>query len=444
MKKYKKIILSVLAIFVVLIIVPFFIPMDTYLNKAEKMASESLGVPVTIKKAQLSFLPTPRINADAIVVGEHSDVTISHLSIIPGLLTIFSEQRVIDVKLSNVTIKKAALAIFGVLSQSSGNPSSSPVLIERLSINKLILDFPGTALPVTNVAITLNKNTMTAATISAVDGSLSAVATPKKGAQHISLKLKRFKLPTEMPLVLSTGEFDLWLKGSELDIPNFRVGLYGGIISGDAKLSWVNVWRTSGKFSIESISLKEPSRNANPNTYMTGFLSGNGTFSAAAKEASHLADAIQLKLPFTVKNGVLHGLDLVKAASLVLKQDNADGQTQFDAFSGQLNMRGSRYQLSNLKVSSGLLTAEGHVTISPSNALDGEVDVALKKSVGLVEVPLVVTGSLENPMVLPSKSALAGAVAGTAVLGPGVGTSLGIKASKSINKLKQLFGADED
>ena len=42
-------------------------------------------------------------------------------------------------------------------------------------------------------------------------------------------------------------------------------------------------------------------------------------------------------------------------------------------------------------------------------------------------------------MVLPSKIALAGALAGTAILGPGVGTSLGIKAGGVINKFKGLF-----
>jgi hypothetical protein len=30
------------------------------------------------------------------------------------------------------------------------------------------------------------------------------------------------------------------------------------------------------------------------------------------------------------------------------------------------------------------------------------------------------------------------------VLGPGVGTSLGIKASKSVDKIKSLFGAGDD
>ncbi len=45
-------------------------------------------------------------------------------------------------------------------------------------------------------------------------------------------------------------------------------------------------------------------------------------------------------------------------------------------------------------------------------------------------MPLVVSGTLSNPVVLPSKAAM---------FGPGVGTSLGIKAGGAIDKIKGLF-----
>jgi hypothetical protein len=68
------------------------------------------------------------------------------------------------------------------------------------------------------------------------------------------------------------------------------------------------------------------------------------------------------------------------------------------------------------------------------------VVVDVKNSLGLTAIPLDVSGTLSKPVVLPSKAAIAGAVAGTAILGPGVGTSLGIKAGGAIDKLKGLFG----
>jgi hypothetical protein len=93
-------------------------------------------------------------------------------------------------------------------------------------------------------------------------------------------------------------------------------------------------------------------------------------------------------------------------------------------------------------VSSGLIAADGGVKILPSKQLDGVVNVEIKHSVSLAAIPLQVSGTLDNPVVFPTKAAMAGAVAGTAVLGPGVGTSLGVKAGSAMDKIKGLFGGD--
>jgi len=93
-------------------------------------------------------------------------------------------------------------------------------------------------------------------------------------------------------------------------------------------------------------------------------------------------------------------------------------------------------------MSSGLLSGSGRVKINANKELDGTGEVALKRSISLVAIPLDISGTIENPVVLPSKAALAGAVAGTAILGPGLGTSVGIKAAGAIDKFKGLFQDD--
>jgi uncharacterized protein involved in outer membrane biogenesis len=53
LKKYKKFILGFVFVVAVLLIVPFFIPVDTYLRQAEEAASEALEVPVKIEGASM-------------------------------------------------------------------------------------------------------------------------------------------------------------------------------------------------------------------------------------------------------------------------------------------------------------------------------------------------------------------------------------------------------
>ena len=446
MKNMKKLGLVLLGFLTLLFVLPFLIPMSTYLEQAEKEVSDVLGAPVGLKKARLSFLPTPHVSVSDVVIGKGPAATAAELIITPTLGTLFSDQRIIDVQLKNVVLKKSALAVYDKLThQNKKDKAPSPVALRNLSVKHLRLNFSDTKLPVSDVYITLKNNNLDSAKVNTVDGKIKATLIPDGAEHHILLKINRWEMPTETKLMINAGEFDMRLKGSQLDITHYTMSLYDGEATGKATLSWSKAWQVNGDLTVKHLSLNKPSRLISPSTYMSGHLDGDGRFSSSAADAGQLADHLRADFKFTVNNGVLHGLDLIKAASLLVKQDAGGGETQFDQFSGKLRLAGRQYKLSNLDIRSGLLAANGHVKVTSGKKLDGLVEVELKKSVGLVAVPLSISGSVESPMVLPSKAAMAGAAVGTAVLGPGVGTSLGIKASKGLDKLKKgLFGDDDD
>jgi hypothetical protein len=52
-----------------------------------------------------------------------------------------------------------------------------------------------------------------------------------------------------------------------------------------------------------------------------------------------------------------------------------------------------------------------------------------------VSTPLAVSGTVQSPTLFPTKAAMAGAAAGTALLGPGVGTTIGMKAGQMTERL---------
>ena len=67
--------------------------------------------------------------------------------------------------------------------------------------------------------------------------------------------------------------------------------------------------------------------------------------------------------------------------------------------------------------------------------MSGLLDTELKGTATLISMPLIVSGTLRDPVLHPTGSAMAGAAVGTALLGPGLGTALGIKAGNLFNKL---------
>jgi uncharacterized protein involved in outer membrane biogenesis len=224
-----------------------------------------------------------------------------------------------------------------------------------------------------------------------------------------------------------------------LDVQTLDVDLYGGKVTTTAILNWQKDWELSGKLNVADVQLAKPVALVSKSTQLSGSLSGDGTFKANAKESAKLADVLFANFQFNVANGVLDGIDLAKAATLLITKGNTSGQTTFDELSGLLTVSGKQYHLRNLDVVSGLLTATGDVKMKPNKELDGVVKVEVKKGVSVLAVPLQVSGTVDNPSVFPTKSALAGAAAGAAIAGP-AGAAVGIQAAE---KLKGFFGGGD-
>lgn len=444
LKKSKKIIVGVIGILMVLIVLPFLIPTEKYLAQFEREGSALLGVPVEIAHARLYFIPSPRLGVEGVVIGQSQDVTIQSLTVVPSLSTLFSSSRTIALNIHQPTVKDSAVPIVTkLLDSKSNNSAPPPVKISSIHMDGLKLVWPSIKLPILDLQANFAKGMQFSdAEIKSVDDQLVANILPSDTGHTIVLKMHDWVMPLSKPFLVSVGRVDMALSGSHLDVSKLTMQMYGGTLNGNATLDWQKTWQLSGQLHMKDLSLKAPTKMLNPNTYMDGRLVGNGRFAANAKNAGQLLNQLRAEFTFTINNGVLYGLDLVKLASLLVRQTPKGGQTQFDTFTGQLAISGKRYQLKRLHVSSGLITAKGDVKINEQEKLDGKGDVEIKQSVGLVSVPMVVSGTLDNPLVYPSKAALAGAAVGTAILGPGLGTSLGSKAGSAVEGLKDLFGGD--
>ena len=92
-KKSKKILIAAVLVIGLLLILPFLIPMQTYLHQAEKIASEKLGQPVAIGSAHIQLLPSPRVSAGNIVVGAHEELKVAGLVVTPTMASLFSDTK---------------------------------------------------------------------------------------------------------------------------------------------------------------------------------------------------------------------------------------------------------------------------------------------------------------------------------------------------------------
>jgi len=260
----------------------------------------------------------------------------------------------------------------------------------------------------------------------------------------VSLKLIKGNLQG-LEAKLQREEPKAGVAGDEWDL---RVDVGGGKVEGKLGLKKVPVAATreelelQGKLQTKDV---EVSALTAPSKSLTGRLEASTTLHARAATTGGLAEALQSQTTFTVRNAVLNGLDLAKAVKTIGL--SRGGQTPLDTLAGQVNTQGKAAQLTNLVASSGALSATGNVAISPAKALSGRVSVnvagdsKLGSAIGgAVGVPLTVGGTLDNPEVTLSRSALLGAAIGTALL-PGVGTGAGANLGDRVGEgFRSLFG----
>jgi len=448
MKKWKPFVIATAILLLVLVIVPFLIPMSSYVSQAEQLASAELGVPVEIDTMRLAILPTPRLNVSGLVIGENEDVRVNDVAVVPAIASMFSETKVLSsVKVDKPILKQSALNLLDAFAKEEGAPAKpAAVAVRKIEINDARLEWPDMAFPEFDVEIAMTAdNKPDSALIETTDGKLKLNLEPQAdGLQVVTLTADDWTIPAGAPLLVNQLKADMILHENVLEITSLDAGMYQGKVNGSATLDWAKDWKLNGKLKIDNLAVKEPARLISEGTHVSGQLSTEGTFNASAREPAALADKLNASFRFNVKDGVLYGVDLTRAASLLLRQGQKGGETQFDEFSGIAQVNGKQYQFKDLRISSGLMAASGHVKIRPDETLDGLARVKVSKSATLAEIPLQISGTLDSPSVFPTKAALAGAAAGAVVGGP-LGAGLGIKAAEGVDKLRKgLFGGNEE
>src|SRR5262249_42669744 len=151
--------------------------------------------------------------------------------------------------------------------------------------------------------------------------------------------------------------------------------LYGGTGAGRTTIGYQKGMQLKGKLDISQGELKSLVPLISPGTNVNGRLTRKPGFSAGAPGADRPMRAPDLETPFEIQNGVLHGVDITKAATSIISKEGAKGgETRFDQLSGHLVMDRGSYRFTQLNIASGALSADGAVTISPKQELSGKIN----------------------------------------------------------------------
>jgi uncharacterized protein involved in outer membrane biogenesis len=417
----------VLALFALLVVVfaaitlalRHWVGTEDFRQRVAREASAAAGVPIELGGLDVEVFPLPGVSVDRVQVKSNPPLTFERIEVRPvwaGLL--HKKLQIATLYVRNAVVPQDAIAAVGAAYRKA-HP-------EKPGEKKKPAQEPGSfSLP---ERIVLQQVTW-------VDS---------KGARNVvdaKARMDDDGLPEHVDFAVTQGRWQgvqaRLERGTNAWRLDAKVG--GGTIKGDFKPGKT----AKGDPLVEGVldtADVEVSYFTAPSKTMTGRLEAHTTLQANLRDLGAIADVLQTQTKFTVRDAVVHGIDLAQAVKTV--GINRGGETHLDTLAGQLFTHGRAAELRNLVASSGALSATGNVNLSADKNLSGSVNVNLAQKVAgtALGVPLVVGGTLDAPSVTLSRSALLGAAVGTAIA-PGVGTGAGASLGDKLgNSLKGLFG----
>jgi uncharacterized protein involved in outer membrane biogenesis len=432
MKAHRPILIAAILLIGAAVLAPYFISLDDYIPQLEKEASAKLQEPVTVTAIRFSPLPIPHLTIEGCSVGKNTQIRLGTIRVTPALFSLLGSSRVIkSIEIDSLILTQAALGKISAWSNSAADRPAQqppPIRIESLRFNNAAIEFGNARFGPFDAQVSLDSHgELEEAKLSTVDAKLKLAIKRDQPNYVIDFKATEWTLPIGTPL-----RFDeLILQGratlSDANFSEIRAKLYGGTASGTTHLSWAKGWQLNGKFDIDHVDLENIVSMLSAGLHVGGKVSAKPVFSASAPSAEHLVNALRLETPFNIQNGLIHGVDIQKAATSLIKQKTSGGETRFDQLSGHLLMDAGGHHLTQLKIASGALAADGNVLVSPKKELSGRINAQVSLMGASTSVPLNVSGTIGSPFLYPTGGTVAGAAVGTAVLGPGIGTSVGAK-----------------
>jgi hypothetical protein len=393
-------------------------------QRVEQAATAALGLPVRVGAVHVGLWPLPAVVVEQASVAARPAITLGRVEARPRWTALLAGR----LELRTLVVRDAELSQAGVDMLLASLQKQEQTINKGRGLEpnftQKTIAWPDRVL-LRQVSWTSRRGARSTADI---DAALGAGGWP----DTVSLQVTAGQWTGAQAAVQRQGEADDWTL-------NAQVG--GGTVNGTLGVRLPaqpgGAITVQGSFETRGVDVAALTAPARP---LAGRLEASTTLTARAPSAGDLVDALQTRTGFTVRNAVLHGLDLVKAVQTVGL--SRGGETRLDTLAGQLNTQGLAAQLQNLVASSGLMSVTGQVAVSPDRVLSGRlvVDATSGVAKSFAGVPLAVGGTLDAPTVMLTRGALLGAAIGTAVM-PGVGTGAGASLGDRIGEgLKGLLG----
>ncbi len=354
-----------------------FLPLST--SEYEKLATDAIGQPVKIGSARMWVLAGVQVRFERVSIGE--SIRIAEVRAVPQLGSLLNENKEFSrVEVDKVTLPQSVLggALFGSL-------KGDRLRVARVVAKEVKLEGP-LALPMIDFDAAIGGD----GRVNSVRLSgerVNGLITPKGDGVAFEATLGGFTVPFVEKFAIA----DFGMKGTadrnSMTLTEFDGRLYDGLVGGKARITWGAQWAVQGDIQGKGMNAAVFA----PQLVSQGRFDGKGRFALAGADPAKLAEGARLDGTFTVTKGALGSFDLSRALQSTSAQ--ASGRTQFSELEGSAALANGALVLRDLKLSSGLLTANGTLDVDAAGGLSGRINAELRNLRGT----FYIGGKLQDP-----------------------------------------------
>ncbi len=390
-------------------------------QRVAQAASDRLGVKVTVGALHWQLLPRPQLQLEEMATEQEQPLQLKRLTLVPRVTSLLGGTVALQkVELAGGVIAQRSLRGLGRQGADTGKDDgarqagSGPTGFE---VRQFVFH-DLTWISRTGIAVVYDG-----------DADFSA------GWRLQRAVVRRPGIEPATDITITRDADAAVAASEERFVLRARVG--GGSADGHAVLVHAEdgSLRLTGELAPRGVEVLSGLAAFNRRSPVSGRASGRTQLTAEGTGALALAQTLHTSTAFTMQPATLVRFDVDRAVRTLGREHT--GQTVLETLTGRVDTQnspeGMQVRFIGLKAQSGALTASGDATLQ-NRELHATAAVDLID--GVVGVPMRVDGPLGALKVSVRGGAIAGAVAGTAVL-PGIGTVVGAA-------LGRIFGGGDD
>lgn len=366
-----------------------FISLDGKRTSFEAMASNVIGLPVTVGNAHIELIPKVQLSLDAVTIGEAGErVTIQQLI----LGTPWSILWQLPAEFDSLHLEQARIPLAAFLKTLDQGAKKLPVKSDALTANGLIIVLEPKALPPLTAEARFTDGQLTSITGFGEDddfGKLTLGANANSGIWRMNLAAQRFTIPLGVDLPLSDFSLSTQLAKDHLTIAEFKGWNSDGQLIGSGSIAWLAGWNLTGKLAIKHIDASKLA----PGWFKDGFVSGQADIVASATEAKALYSAAKIRGTLSIAQGNLNGIDLER----VVESRGIGEQFRFNSLESNADLNAGQVEFSEVRLDAGAISANGAVSLSRDAEVNGRFAIQMKTTRMPLGATISVRGTAKKP-----------------------------------------------